>query len=116
MENRIKKIIVLALVIVSNIAFAQTKKTAEIKIQTSAECDMCKKRIESGLAYEKGIKFSNLDVPTKVLTVTYNTDKTSPEKIKQAVSKLGYDADEVKADSIAYTKLPSCCKAGAHDH
>ncbi len=111
-----KKIIVLALVILSNIAFAQTKKTAEIKIQTSAECDMCKKRIESGMAYEKGIKFTKLDVPSKVLTVKYNTDKTSPEKIKQEISKLGYDADEVKADSIAYAKLPSCCKSGGHDH
>ena len=110
-----KKIIIMALVILSNMAFAQSKKTAEIKIQTSAECDMCKKSIESGLAYEKGIKFSKLDVPTKVLTVTYNTDKTSPEKIKEAVSKLGYDADEVKADSAAYDKLPSCCKVGAHE-
>ena len=44
-----------------------------------------------------------------------NTDKTSPEEIKEAISKLGYDADEVKADSAAYNKLPSCCKVGAHE-
>lgn len=90
------------------------KTSEEIKIKTSAECDMCKKRIESNLKYEKGIKFCTLDVPSKVLTVTYNPEKTSSEKIKQAVSKLGYDADDMVADSVTYTKLPECCKKGAH--
>ena len=102
------------MLLLSTTVFAQTKKTTEIKIKTSAECDMCKKRIESNLIYEKGIKFCKLDVDSKVLTVTYNAEKTSPEKIKQAVSKIGYDADDVKADSTAYEKLPECCKKGAH--
>ena len=86
--------------------------TAEVKIKTSATCDMCKETIEKNLAFEKGIKKSVLDVDTKVLTVTYNPEKTSPEKIRLAISKIGYDADDVPADEKAYKKLDDCCKKG----
>lgn len=111
------KIILILLLFISNAeVFSQNKKTAEIKIQTSAECDQCKKKIESNLVYEKGVKFCSLDVPSKVLVVKYNSEKTSPEKIKLALSKLGYDADEIKADSSAYSNLPACCKKGGTDH
>ncbi len=111
-----KKIILFLFLALSATAFAQQAKTMEIKINTTIECDMCKKRVESGLAYEKGVKFSKVDVPTKTLTVTYNAAKTSPEKIKLAVSKMGYNADEIKADTAAYNQLPECCKAGGHEH
>jgi copper chaperone CopZ len=87
-------------------------QVAEIKIKTSATCDMCKETIEKNLAFEKGIKKSVLDVDTKIVTVTYNAEKTSPEKIRQAISKIGYDADEVPADPKAYKKLDDCCKKG----
>jgi mercuric ion binding protein len=51
-----------------------------------------------------------LDVPTKVLTVTYKADKTSPAALRSAVQKTGYDADELTADARAYNRLPDCCK------
>ena len=91
-------------------AFAQGNDT--LKIKTSAECGMCKKTIEKELAYVKGVKKANLDVESKVVTVVYNPKKTSPEKIKAAIAKCGYDADEVNADSKAYENLPACCKKG----
>jgi len=31
--------------------------------------------------------------------------------IRAAISKLGFDADNVKADPTAYEKLDGCCKA-----
>ncbi len=100
------------------IGFAQSKETgketAEVKIKTSAQCDMCKKRIEKALKVEKGIKKAVLDVDSKVLTVVYQTKKTDVTAIKNAVTKVGYDADEVKADEKAYKKLPDCCQVGGH--
>ncbi len=109
-----KRLITILLLLITSIAYSQSKKAEEIKIITSAECDICKKRIESSLIYEKGVKFCKLDVDSKILTVTYNPGKTTPEKIKQAVAKIGYDADGVPADTSAYSKLPECCKKGAH--
>ncbi|MBD2767674.1 heavy-metal-associated domain-containing protein [Hymenobacter sp. BT664] len=82
--------------------------TAQFK--TSAVCDMCKARLEKSLAYEKGVQSASLDVPTKVLTVTYRADKTTPAALRTAVQKTGYDADELTADARAYNRLPDCCK------
>ena len=91
-------------------------KVKEIKIQTSAVCGMCEDRLESNLVFEKGVKSVELDDKTKVLTITYKTSKTDPDKLREAVSKLGYDADDVEADPKAYAKLPACCKKDVAPH
>ena len=83
---------------------------ATAQFKTSAVCDMCKARIEKSLAYEKGVQNAVLDVPSKVLTVTYRTAKTTPAALRAAVQKTGYDADELTADARAYNRLPDCCK------
>ena len=91
--------------------FTQTNpKFKEIKIQTSAQCEMCKERIEEALAFEKGVKNSELDLKSKIVEVIYYPGRTNPEKIRKVISKAGYDADDVLADEEAYKKLPLCCK------
>lgn len=91
-------------------AAAKASDIATAKFKTSAVCDMCKARIEKSLAYEKGVQSAVLDVPTQIVTVTYKADKTSPEALRAAVQKTGYDADELTADARAYSRLPDCCK------
>ena len=83
---------------------------SEIKIKTSAQCEDCKERIEEALAFEKGIKRAELDMKTKIVTVIYRKGKTEPAKIRKAINKTGYDADDEAADPKAYRKLPACCK------
>ncbi|GGD57249.1 hypothetical protein GCM10011514_21630 [Emticicia aquatilis] len=105
------------LLTISILTFAiEPPKTAEVKIKTSAKCGMCKKRIERDLGVSKGIVNSNLNLDDKVVTITYNTKKTSPEKIKEVISKIGYDADEVVADQKSHDALPSCCQKTAAAH
>jgi len=101
-----------------NQTIAQDKKKSseEVKIQTSAVCGMCKDRIEHDLAFEKGIKSVSLDNETKIVTVGYSPKKTNPDNIRLAISKIGYDADNVPADPIAYEKLPMCCKKSNKSH
>ena len=116
-NGKLIAVMIAALMILGQSIYAQVKKAdkfSEIKIKTSSQCGMCKETIEKAMAFEKGVKTSDLDVKTKILTVTYNPAKTSPEKIKLAVSKAGYDADDVKADQKAYDKLSPCCKKGGH--
>lgn len=91
-------------------AFSQEKTTAEIKIKTSAQCEDCQKRIEDRLHFTKGVKSAKLDLTTQVVTIIYDPNKTSPEKLKEAISKTGYDADDLPAEKKAYEKLPKCCK------
>lgn len=86
------------------------KETKTIQIKTSTVCGECKERIERELVFEKGVKQVKVDLDVKMVTVKYRTDKTDPDKIRKAISKLGYWADEVPADEIGYNKLPKCCK------
>jgi len=108
MKKLISALVLISLIF-NSAAFAQ-KKIDEIKIKTSAQCEMCKTRIETAMAYEKGIVKSDLNVESKVLTVSYKTEKTSPAKIRKALNELGYDADDTQAVEKAYAKLPACCK------
>ncbi len=85
-----------------------------VRIKTSALCDQCKKIIENDLSFEKGVKKSNQDIDSKILTVYYDAKKTNPEKIRIAVAKSGYDADSLKANEKAFNKLPDCCKDPNH--
>ncbi|WP_035563926.1 heavy-metal-associated domain-containing protein [Hymenobacter sp. IS2118] len=91
-------------------AKSASASAATAQFKTSAVCDMCKTRIEKGMAYEKGVQRAVLDVPTQMLTVTYRPDKTSPASLRTAVQKIGYDADDQTADARAYNRLPDCCK------
>ena len=97
-------------------ASTKAKGAEQVQFKTSAVCDMCKARLEKSLAYEKGVQAAHLDVPSKVLTVTYNPAKTSPEVLRTAVLKTGYDADQATADARAYDRLPDCCKKTVATH
>ncbi len=85
----------------ATIEFANSKlqeterKVDTVEIKTSAVCNMCKERLEHDMAFEKGVKSVELDNETKVLTITYKTNKTNKEELKKAVTKIGYDADEL---------------------
>jgi copper chaperone CopZ len=105
-----KTVIFLSMMLLTAGLYAADGKFETIKIKTSSQCDMCKERIEEALAFEKGVKKAELDVETQMVTVTYKTSKTSPERIRKAISKVGYDADDVPADPKAYAKLDACCK------
>lgn len=85
-------------------------KADTVWIKTSAQCEMCKETIEKALAYERGVILSELDLKTKEVKVIFNPEKTTPVKIRKAISLAGYDADDVPADAKAYRQLPRCCK------
>ena len=86
------------------------KGTKTIEIKTSTVCEMCKQRIERDLVFEKGIKQVTVDLKTNTIAVVYRPDKTTPEALKKAISKMGYWADEVPADEAGFKKLPECCQ------
>lgn len=101
----------------SNQAAAQKQKATEtVVIKTKIYCDHCKKcescgdRLEKSLLKEKGIQMITLDEKEMTIKVVYNTKKTTIDAIKIAISKQGYDADDVKADDVAYESLDGCCK------
>lgn len=95
---------------------AQTKESGKAEVKVSIECDHCKACETCGLNFKanmlkiKGVKMYELNEEKKTITVYYNTKKTDLATIKTAISKLGFDADDVKADPESYAKLDGCCK------
>ncbi|MCQ2285633.1 MAG: cation transporter [Bacteroidales bacterium] len=109
MKKLLFSILAFALIFCAN---AQTKKNLQtIEIQTNGVCEKCQTLMMENIPYEKGVSDCTYDMHSSKLTVTYNPAQTNPDKLRSAVSKLGYNADNVKADSVARAKLPACCKA-----
>lgn len=88
-----------------------SKNVQTITIQTNGVCQKCADRFNENVPYFKGVKASTYDTKTAKLTITYDAKKTNPDKLREDVSKLGYNADNVKADQAARAKLPACCRA-----
>lgn len=92
------------------------KKNEKAVIKTTIHCDHCKVCETCGQLFDaemlkiKGLKMYELDDVNMTFTVHYNGQKTNLEAIKTAITKLGYDADEMKAVPAAYDKLDGCCK------
>ncbi len=84
-------------------------ETATIKLPT-VQCQECKDRIEKYVSREDGVQKITVDYKRKTAKVTYLWDRTNIENVKTAIANVGYDADDVTANSDAYQKLPTCCK------
>lgn len=118
LKNNIKKTSMLFIALLTlTPVFAQNKqRTAKAIIKTHFNCDHCKKcetcgqKFEAELYNTKGIKTFSIDEKTMTITVVYNPSKVKVEQIRKAISALGFDADDVKADPVAYEKLDGCCK------
>jgi len=114
MKKTIAKIalFLFAVILIAGSVSAQDKavKLTESKIKTSAQCEHCKDRIETKMKVVEGISSVVLNLNDKVMTVKYNTEIITLEKVRKALNKIGYDADDQPADGKAYKKLPKCCK------
>lgn len=105
-----KKLLTFLIVVLMGMTvFAQKAETQTITIQTNGTCEHCKKVMMENVPQWKGVENCSYDLKTAKLTITYQPQKTSPETLRTAISQLGYDADNVKADAEARAKLPSCC-------
>ena len=117
MKNALKStLIIFAIFLISNTAIAQ-KTNGKAVIKTTLHCNHCKQCETCGLKFQtemlkiKGIKMYELDDKTMTFTIYYNPKKTTLQAIKEGISKLGYDADEVKATAEGIASLDGCCKA-----
>jgi copper chaperone CopZ len=105
-----KKITIILFSVLTVNAWAQ-KET--VIILTSASCFegvCCKERIEEEMQFTRGVTAVDLDIESQVLTATFKTNKTDADKLRKAISLIGYNADDVKANKKAHDNLPSCCQ------
>lgn len=119
MKTKITTVFMAFLLMAGLSIFAQSEQSSKLEtvtIKTSAVCQDCKDRIEHDMAFEKGVKSVTLDLETKELTITFKKGKNTKENLKKAVTKIGYDADDLIAEQKPYENLPACCKKDAAPH
>jgi len=117
MKNSVlKSILFLAVLFFASNSVSAQKSNQKSVIKTTLNCDHCKECETCGLKFKtemlkiKGVKMYELDDKAMTFTVYYNAKKTNLQTIKEAISKMGYDADEVKATQEGLASLDGCCK------
>lgn len=105
-----KKFILLALMAVVTLGAYAQMQSVTIQTNASLKCQKCIDRFKDNVPFFKGVKDYTYDANTAKITINYDSKKTTPDQLRQQISKLGYNADAVKADPAAREKLPACCK------
>ena len=80
---------------------AQKKNEGAVKTTvfvTDIDCEHCAKKITNTIPYEKGVKDVKVDVPTKLVTVTYDATKNSDENLLKSFTKIKVKAEVQKAE------------------
>jgi copper chaperone CopZ len=90
------------------------QKSQTVVFQTSAQCGMCKDRIEGVMNFVPGVKYAELNMKDMSLSIKYNSKKVTPADLRKRVADIGYSADAVKPKEEDVKKLPLCCQPGAH--
>lgn len=73
------------------------KETTVIKVE-GMTCSFCAKTVKTALNNEAGVSSVDLDALTGLATITYDKEKTSPEKIAENVTKETYFESKVVKD------------------
>jgi mercuric ion binding protein len=103
---KLKYFLMMLMIVCSSALFAQAK-TDTVKVWGS--CEECKDKIEKA-AKKAGAASADWNDETYLLVVNYSSDKTSSLAIQKSIAAVGYDTQDVKADDVAYKKLPKCCR------
>ena len=99
----------LAIALMGVAAQAKDIKTVIFTTQPQMHCASCEKKIKGNLRYEKGVKRIDTSVEQQKVTVKYDADKTSAEKLQKAFKKFGYEARQVKAnEKVERDNTQSC--------
>ena len=118
---RNKLFIVIALLVGLTSMNAQERKANAKAVQSEVvyfipnmHCERCQAKIEKAITLEKGVKDLIFDLKAQKLTIVYQKQETTPEKLRQALAKMGYEAksDATTAQPQNSTRENrSCCRS-----
>ncbi len=59
-------------------------------------CEKCEKKVRDNMRFEKGLKDISTEVKAKMVTITYDAEKTNVKKLQAGFNKFKYEAEFVK--------------------
>ena len=83
---------------VSTVCLAKDIQKAVFTTTPQMHCENCEKKIKGNLRFEKGVKLIETDIEKQRVTITYDAEKTSADKLIKSFDNFGYKATEVKPE------------------
>lgn len=111
-----KKGVAILFLLLSVVFVQAQKKVDTLEVKTNIYCShfqVCETgdaTFKNNFIYTKGIRSYHVDDKANTITVVYKPKKITPAEIRQTIAKMGFDADDVKADEEAHNKLDACCR------
>ncbi|MDD4427417.1 MAG: heavy metal-associated domain-containing protein [Paludibacter sp.] len=91
-KNFIALLMVTMLVIFPVFAQKSNSNKATVVFNVAMDCHSCQQKIEKNIAFEKGVKALDVSLQKQTVQVTYDTRRTTVEKLQEAFKKIGYEA------------------------
>ena len=85
----------LAALAVAASAYAKDIQKLVLTPEPQMQCSSCENRIKKALKFEKGVKDIVTDLEEQTVTITYDADKTTPEKLQETLEKEGFATEQV---------------------
>lgn len=108
-----RSFLLLTLALCTITSFAKDIKTIVVTPNPQMHCESCENKIKNNMRFEKGIKGIETNISRQEVTLTYDADKTTPEKLMKGFEKFGYTAT-LKSDGnqqqTSCDKKQNCCK------
>lgn len=106
-----KKLIAMTLLLTTTmVAMAKDIKTAVFTTTPQMHCEACENKIKNNLRFEKGVKNIQTNVEEQKVTVKYDADKTTPEKLQKGFEKFGYKARTLKEGETVKKNMHEECE------
>lgn len=93
-------------------AFAKGEKQTVV-FDVDLHCQGCINKIEKNIAFEKGVKDLRCDLATKTVTVVFDSEKTSVEKLQKAFEAIGKPAKVHVEGKACQHQCGGQCQHGA---
>lgn len=103
-----KKNVLLVLMCMFAITTYAKKETSTVTFNVPLDCENCVKKVESNIAFEKGVKDIACSLEDKTVAVTYLPEKTNVENLKKGFAKIGYDDVTEKKACCSGEKTKAC--------
>lgn len=114
MKGLISKITIVFAVLALTFSIDAIAKDSKVDLSTSITCGSCVNSIKTAFKDVDGVKDISANVETKVVTVSFDDEKITTDKIKSTITDLGYTAD-MKSKSCDASKASCDSKKASCD-
>lgn len=104
-----KTLLVSAMLLGAASLMAKDIKTITLTTTPQMHCNNCEEKIKKNIRFEKGVKTIETNVAEQTVKITYDADKTTPEKLQKGFKKIGYDTRILKeGEKVAKNEGEEC--------